>query len=321
MPIINKSSYSHPAYLLNGDVQTIVPSIFRNIQGVHYQRERLELADGDFLDVDWLAQSRNSLVIISHGLEGSSDRHYIKGMAKYFFDRGWDALAWNCRGCSGEMNRLPKFYHHGATEDLKAVVDHSVKKGYFQIALVGMSMGGSMTLKYFGEQGAGLPAVVKSAAVFSVPCNLGDSAKELDKPNKKFYLNRFLKKLSKKIQAKAQLFPKEVSHLNFNQIKTFRDFDNRYTAPLHGFAGAEDFYLRASCGPFIKKIQRPSLIVNALNDPFLPMSCFPFEVASAHDQVWLETPSSGGHVGFSLFGKSENWMEARAFEFIQTHAR
>ena len=107
MPLIVESSYRPPAYLLNGHWETIIPSTFRKITDVAYQRERLELADGDFLDLDWLKQSSAKLVIISHGLEGSSERHYAKGMAKFFYRHGWDALAWNCRGCSGEMNRLP----------------------------------------------------------------------------------------------------------------------------------------------------------------------------------------------------------------------
>ncbi|MFM7859239.1 MAG: YheT family hydrolase [Flammeovirgaceae bacterium] len=319
MPLINQSSYSHPFYLFNGHIQTIVPSIFRTVEGVTYTRQRLELPDGDFLDIDWLNNDAQRLVIISHGLEGSSHRHYVKGMANYFFDRGWSALAWNCRGCSGEMNRLPKFYHHGATEDLKAVVDHAIEKGYNQIALVGISMGGSMTLKYFGEHGAQLPYPVKCAAVFSVPCHLGDSARELDKPHQKFYLNRFLKKLSKKIEKKSILFPNIISHTGFKHIQSFREFDNRYTAPLHGFQNADDFYERASSGPYIEKIQRPVLIVNALNDPFLPVTCFPFQVARTHPLVWLETPRAGGHVGFSLKGKKENWMELRAFEFTQQY--
>ncbi|MFM8741590.1 MAG: YheT family hydrolase [Cytophagales bacterium] len=320
MPIISQSSYHHPSYLFNGHVQTIVPSMFRKIEGIRYQRERLELADGDFLDLDWLKQKAQKLVIISHGLEGNSERHYVMGMAKYFSVRGWDALAWNCRGCSGEMNRLPKFYHHGATEDLKAVVEHAVSTGaYSQVALVGISMGGSLTLKYFGESGDALLKNVKCASVFSVPCHLGDSAKELDKPNKRFYLNRFLKKLSKKIEAKSKIFPNEISHIGFERIKTFREFDTRYTAPLHGFKDADDFYTRASSGAYIASIAKPVLIVNALNDPFLPQTCFPFDVARTHASVWLETPATGGHVGFSLKGKQENWMEVRAFEFIQQY--
>jgi Predicted hydrolase of the alpha/beta-hydrolase fold len=130
MPLVPNSSYKRPQLYFNSHVETIWPSVRRVVNSDAYTRERLELADGDFLDLDWLSAGRKKLVIISHGLEGSSERHYSKGMAKYFFERGWDALAWNCRSCSGEMNRLPRFYHHGATEDIKAVIDHAHQKGY-----------------------------------------------------------------------------------------------------------------------------------------------------------------------------------------------
>lgn len=316
MPLVAKSSYRAPWYLLNGHLETIVPSMVRKIEGVTYDRERLELSDGDFIDLDWLANKSNKLVIIAHGLEGNSDRHYSKGMAKYFFQRGWNALAWNCRSCSGEMNRLPRFYHHGATEDLAELIAHAIAKKQFEtIVLVGFSMGGSMTLKYLGEQRE-LPKEIKAGVVFSVPCHLGSSAKELDKPSKKFYLNRFLKKLGKKIKVKSELFPDFISHNGYEAITTFEEFDNRYTAPLHGFKNADDFYQRASSLNYLSTITTPTLLVNALNDPFLPRLCFPTEIAKDHSHLFLETPERGGHTGFTLAGKKENWMEVRAFEFI-----
>lgn len=315
MPLIQSTYTRPPFYLFNGHLETVIPSMFRKVEG-SYERERMELVDGDFLDLDWIRSGRKKLVVISHGLEGNSERHYSKGMAQYFYQRGWDALAWNCRGCSGEMNRLPRFYHHGATEDIAAVIEHAISKDYEHIALVGFSMGGSMSLKYLGERKNSVSQVIKSAVVFSVPCHLGASANELDKPNKKFYLNRFLKKLEKKIRAKAIKFPDVISDEGFEQIKTFRAFDNRYTAPLHGFDNADDFYARASSGPHIPNIQLPTLIVNALNDPFLPEACFPYGVAKDHHYVYLETPPYGGHVGFSLSTQETNWMEVRAFEFI-----
>lgn len=317
MPLIPASPYRPPFHLFNGHLETIVPSIFRKVSAV-YQRERIELTDGDFLDLDWLSKGRNKLVIVSHGLEGNSNRHYAKGMAAYFFERGWDAVAWNCRGCSGEMNRLPRFYHHGATEDLAAVVDHAIQKKYSHIALVGFSMGGSMTLKYLGEQKDWITDAIKSAVVFSVPCDLGSSARELEKSTNKFYLNRFLKKLGAKMLTKSSMFPNQISIKGFEKIKSFREFDNRYTAPLHGFADADDFYSRASCGPYLAAIQNPVLIINALNDPFLPEACYPYELAKYHDFIHLETPARGGHVGFSLATQTENWMEHRAFEFASS---
>jgi predicted alpha/beta-fold hydrolase len=316
MPLVAKSSYRAPWYLLNGHLETIVPSMTRKVKGVNYDRERLELSDGDFIDLDWLGNKSNKLIIIAHGLEGNSDRHYSKGMAKYFFQRGWNSLAWNCRSCSGEMNRLPRFYHHGATEDLAELIAYVIAKKQFEmIVLVGFSMGGSMTLKYLGEQRE-LPKEIKAGVVFSVPCHLGSSAKELDKPSKKFYLNRFLKKLGKKIKVKSELFPDFISHNGYEAITTFEEFDNRYTAPLHGFENADDFYQRASSLNYLSTIITPTLLVNALNDPFLPRLCFPTETAKDHSHLFLETPERGGHTGFTLAGKKENWMEVRAFEFI-----
>ncbi len=318
MPLIPVSSYKHPFYLFNGHLETIIPSAFRKVGGPPYSRERLELSEGDFLDLDWLSNQSRRLLIISHGLEGSSGRHYSKGMANFFFKNKWDALAWNCRSCSGEMNRLPRFYHHGATEDLKAVIDHALTKGYDTIALVGISMGGSLSLKYTGENAQTLPSAIRSVVAFSVPCHLGSSARELDKPAKRFYLNRFLKKLGKKIQQKAASFPDLISHEGFDKIRSFEEFDNRYTAPLHGFRDAKDFYERASSLPHIAEIRVPTLIVNAQNDPFLPSECFPYEIARESEFVFLETPKRGGHTGFTLAGKEENWMEVRAFEFVDS---
>lgn len=316
MPLL-PSNYQSPYYLFNSHLETVVPSMFRKVAGKAYERERLELADGDFVDLDWLKQDSANLVIISHGLEGSSERHYAKGMAQHFFHHGWDALAWNCRSCSGVMNRLPRFYHHGDTGDLKAVIEH-VHGRYNKVVLVGISMGGSVTLRYLGETALQQPQAIAAAVTFSVPCHLQSSAGELDKPGKQFYLRRFLRKLSKKIAAKALLFPDVVSFDRFHEITTFRQFDTRYTAPLHGFADADDFYQRAACEPFLSAINIPTLLVNAANDPFLTPACYPRELARQHTFFHLEIPRTGGHVGFSLINSPVNWMEKRALQFVQS---
>jgi hypothetical protein len=320
MPVISKSTYKAPAYLFNGHLQTIIPSAFRKVPGIHYMRERIETADGDFLDLDWSNVGANQLVILSHGLEGSADRHYIKGMVKAFNKKNWDALAWNCRSCSGEMNRMARFYHHGDIHDLEAVVAHAINKNsYTSIVLIGFSMGGCMTLRLVGERGKNLHPAIKKAVAFSVPCDLTSSVVHLSKPQNSFYSRRFLKKLEKKIQAKAQLFPNEVSYTDFKMIKAFKDFDNRYTAPLHGFDDAEDFYKQASVRPYLAGIRIPTLLINALNDPFLTPECFPIPEAEANPYLFLEIPLEGGHVGFSTSDAEECWSEKRAVEFVCTH--
>ena len=166
-----------------------------------YERERLELPDGDFLDLDWLKAGHKRLIILSHGLEGSADRHYIKRPAKLFHNKDWDILAWNNRSCSGEMNRLPRFYHHGATEDISAVIDHALDHGYEQVVLMGYSMGGGMQQKYLGEREPDKRII--GAVSFSVPCNVLNSADELGKKGNKFYEDRFIRKLKEKILKKA----------------------------------------------------------------------------------------------------------------------
>jgi len=322
--VIVESTYRPVPYLTNGHLETIVPSAFRKITGVLYQRQRLELADGDFLDLDWLRHSdvvtdfakptsgeTKKLVIISHGLEGSSERHYSRGMSKYFYARGWDTLAWNCRSCSGELNRLPRFYHHGDTADLQHVIDEAFRKEYNHIALVGFSMGGSFSMKYLGERGSNIDKRIKGGVGFSVPCDLGSSAAELDKPSKSFYRNPFLRKLGKKILAKSFIYPGKISFKDYNQVKTFRQFDDRYTASLHGFKDANDFYSKSSCDQYLKNIVVPALIVNAANDPFLTPDCYP-DIPN----VQLEIPKHGGHVGFPLAKTEENYMERRAYDFL-----
>jgi predicted alpha/beta-fold hydrolase len=317
MPVITQSTYKAPAYLFNGHLQTIIPSAFRKVEGIRYVRERIETADGDFLDLDWSKTGSEKLVILSHGLEGSADRHYMKGMAKAFHKQGWDALAWNCRSCSGEMNRTARFYHHGDIHDLEAVIGHTLaQKQYQSIVLIGFSMGGSMTLRFLGEKGGHVPPAITKAVAFSVPCDLTTSVVHLSKPQNSFYSRRFLRKLEKKIQAKALLFPDKVSYADFQLIRAFKDFDNRYTAPLHGFTDAEDFYKQASVRPYLPGIRVPTLLVNALNDPFLTPECFPVTEAEANPYLFLEMPLQGGHVGFSMSNSDECWSEKRAVEFV-----
>jgi predicted alpha/beta-fold hydrolase len=290
--------------------------MFRKVKDVNYHRERLELDDGDFLDLDWLIKGSKKLAIISHGLEGNSDRHYVKGMAKYFYTRGYDVLAWNCRSCGGDMNRLLRLYHHAASEDLAAVVEHAVKREYQSIILIGFSMGGSLSLKYIGEQ-VKVNESVSACTAFSVPCDLASSAALLNTASMKFYRRRFLKKLQRKLEQKAVQFPRSISLEALQDIDDFKTFDNLYTAPLHGFKDADDFYETASANRYLPAVNIPTLLVNAANDPFLSPLCYPVDVLKMHRWVYLEMPRYGGHVGFPLFGREENWMEQRAFEFAE----
>ena len=321
MPILTPAQYKTPLLQFNGHLQSIYPSFFRKVSFVYAKRERLELPDGDFVDIDWSVakKSSNKLVIITHGLEGDSTRHYVTGMAKIFSANGYDALGWNCRSCSGEMNRLVRFYHHGDANDLRSVIQHAIDQfGYQEIVLVGFSMGGSLTLRTIAEFPEMVPTQVKSAIGFSVPCSLKGSVDALSTKENNIYLKRFLRKLGEKIKLKAQLFPGQIDASNYNQIKTFIEFDNRYTAPLHGYADALDFYEKASVGPLLHQLKIPSLIVQALNDPFLLPNCMPIEVAKENPFLFLEMPQKGGHCGFMLQGQLHTWAEKRALAFAQS---
>ena len=318
MPIIERSSYHAPFLCSNGHVQTMLPSLVRRPHNVLYQRERIDTPDDDFLDIDWSRTGSRKLAVLSHGLEGDSHRHYMLGMAMMLNRHGWDAAAWNYRGCSGEMNRQLRMYHNGSIDDLDCVVQHALRTGAYEtVALVGFSLGGNLTLVYLGSQGTKLDARIQRAVVFSVPCDLRASARELAKRRNVFYMRQFLRSLHDKIKAKTKLFPGMIQDEGFHRIRNFKDFDDRYTAPIHGFKDAEDYWRSCSSGQFIPNIRVPTLIVNALDDPFLAGACYPVQEASASGSVFLEMPQSGGHVGFVQCARDKHyWSEARALEFL-----
>ncbi len=318
MPIINQSTYpGPPRYLFNGHLQTIVPSVFRKVEGVVYERERFLLSDGDFVDIDWLDTRSKKLVVLTHGLEGDSGRHYIKGTAKLFSQNGWDVLAWNCRSCSGEMNKAFRLYNHGEIGDISELINHALRtKHYEKIVLVGYSMGGNISLKYVGAKGKELPDVVRGAAAFSAPTNLKTSAELLDLPKNRFYRDRFMRKLTKKISAKSELYPGKLDMSRLKNVKVWKDFDDFFSAPVNGYRDADDFYEQASAVNFIKEVCIPILICNAQNDPILNADCAPKALAEKHPFIFVETPKTGGHVGFLVKNDEFTWAERRALDFL-----
>jgi predicted alpha/beta-fold hydrolase len=320
MPLVATSSYRPSPLLFNGHLQTIVPSTLRRVPEIAYRRERLELPDGDFLDLDWsLAQgaSAKQLGIISHGLEGDSNRPYVRGMARALNQAGFDALGWNYRGCSGETNRLLRSYHLGDTGDLAAVVHYAVAQGYERVVLTGFSAGGNVTLKYLGEQADRVPPQVGRAAVFSVPTDLKASSLHISRWQNHIYLRRFMASLRNKMRQKAAHLPGQLDLAELDTLRDFPQFDERYTAPLHGFESADAYYAHAASGQYLAGIRIPALLVNALNDPFLPASCYPREVAAASKYFFLETPLAGGHVGFAEGTPSGTYYsERRAVDFF-----
>lgn len=322
MPLLARSDYRCPMALSNPHLQTILPVLFRPVPTVDYVRHRLELPDGDFIDIDTSCAAADGeqgsrAVILSHGLEGNTGRHYMTGMARALLDTGWDVVARHFRGCSGEVNRHLGFYHSGETGDLDSVVHWCLARGYSQLVLIGFSMGGNQTLKYLGEYADDLPPAICGAVTFSVPCDLAGAAEVLDRPGNAFYMAYFMRTLRAKMVEKAVRFPDAVDVEGIDAIKHFVEFDERYTAPMFGFESAFDYWQRASSRPYLPSINVPTLLVNAEDDPFLSPSCFPHDEASSSAALTLEVPAHGGHVGFVAVNHDNRfWSESRAVEFV-----
>jgi uncharacterized protein len=314
MPVI-RSQFRPPWLLRNAHLQTVLPVITRRRMRVPYQRERLELSDGDFLDLDWLSAVSGRVAILCHGLEGSSSDATICGMARTLQASGWNVLAWNYRGCSGELNRLPRLYHSGETADLARVVEHAARR-FPRVALIGFSLGGNVVLKYLGE--APPHSGVVGAVALSAPVDLAASVRALDqKRANRMYLRRLIASLVRKVRAKAMHFPDRIDASLTKDIHGFGDFDGRFTAPLHGFQDAEDYWSKCSSRQFLSAIKVPTLVLSARDDPFLTPDSLPFAGAEANAHLFLEVTETGGHLGFfHSLASDQTWAERRIVEFL-----
>jgi len=311
MPIL-QSRFKPPFYLRSGHLQTILGAILPRRARNDIVTERLELPDGDFLDLDWAKAGHRRLAILSHGLEGSSKNSDIRGLAFALNRAGWDTLAWNFRGCSGEANRSLRFYHSGETGDLTSVINHAARI-YPRLALVGFSLGGNMILKYLGE--GNVHPCIQVATAVSAPVDLASSAQALDRRiGNQIYLRRFMKSLAAKVEAKADRFPNEIDARGVSDIRSFSIFDDRYTARIHGFRDAEDYWRQSSAIGYLNRLSIPALLLNAKDDPFLSSESFPYTEAHKNPCLFLETPDVGGHLGF-VDGRGF-WIERRIPEFL-----
>jgi len=273
----------------------------------------LATADGDVLGADYYEHpNAKALAVICHGLEGHSRRPYILGMAKALLDNEFSVLAWNYRSCDGKMNGTPLFYHSGATYDLKAVLNQLPGNPEWPIYLVGFSLGGNLVLRYLGEEGEQLPARLVGAAAISVPLMLSDGADYLMKGISKLYTRNFLKSLKRKVAAKDKKFPGLYRMQWLDKVQTLREFDEHFTAPIHGYQNAADYYDKASAGFVLEKIARPVLLLQAYNDPFLPQSCFPEPKNELIDKCYTQ---KGGHVGFLQCRKERTFAEEQVLHF------
>jgi uncharacterized protein len=314
--------FAPAAWLRGSHAQTVFGSLLRRTPRVPVRRERWELSDGDFLDVDRLEGRADApLLVVLHGLEGSSSAHYVRGLLAQGRARGWRGLALNFRSCSAEPNRLLRSYHSGETGDAGEAIRRARDESKAAPLLcAGCSLGGNVLVKWLGEQG--LAAPVRAAAAISVPFDLALCAQTLDGPGAMtwVYRTRFLRSLKRKALEKAGRFPLRVDAGRVLAAHTLREFDEAITAPVHGFAGAEDYYAQSSSGPYVPRVRVPLLLLSAEDDPFIPATCLPRAAARENPHVTLEVSRQGGHLGF-VAGPLSPWFyaERRVVEFFASH--
>ena len=317
--MITRSAF-RPAWWLPGPhLQTLYPSLFRPHKVPQLSRERLELPDGDFVDLDWTRQTDGMVVLILHGLEGSIDSHYTAGILSALARDGYTAGLMYFRGRSGEPNRLPRSYHSGETGDLDFVMRHVCQQHPEKnIAAIGYSLGGNVLLKWLGEQGNAAPPV--TAITISVPFDLNSAALTLEQGLSRIYQQHLLQKLRASVATKARLHAMPFPVERLAELRTFRQFDHAITAPLHGFSGVDDYYEHSSSKQFLKSITIPTLMLQARDDPFLPEAALPDE-ADLGSAVTLEISRHGGHVGY-VSGwnplQPTYWLEQRILQHLAT---
>ena len=305
-------------------MQTIYASLFLRVAPVNYQRERLELPDGDFLDFDWTESVPSApVVVLFHGLEGSSSSVYARNLMSLVQARGWNGVVAHFRGTSGEDNRLPRAYYAGDSEEIERILRH-VKTRYPAQPLyaVGVSLGGNALLKWLGEQGEAAHELVTAAAGVSAPLDLTAAGYALDSGfNRHVYTARFLITLKAKALRKAARSPGLLDGGAIRAATTFREFDTLVTARLHGFVDADDYWFKVSSKPWLKSIRVATLVLNAKNDPFLPADALP-GVDEVSDAVTLEQPETGGHVAFPSgpFPGNVEWLPHHLLQYFDSHS-
>ena len=325
MPAHAIEPYAAPVWLPGGHLQTIYTHLLIHAPQVAYRRERLEVEDGDFLDFDWVdGVAGQPVVVLFHGLEGSSDSHYARDLMHTVQQRGWTGVVAHFRGCSGEDNRLPRAYFAGDSAEIERILRH-VNSRYPDAPLyaVGVSLGGNALLKWLGESGDAAQALVTRAAAVSAPLDLTAAGNALDQGfNRNVYTARFLASLKAKSLRKSDTFPGLLDADAIQAATTFREFDTLVTARLHGFVDADDYWLKNAAKPLLKSVAVPTLVINAKNDPFLPVWALPTS-ADVSPMVSLEQPENGGHVAFPSgpFPGNIDWLPRRLMQHFDAWGR
>jgi predicted alpha/beta-fold hydrolase len=297
------NDFRAPRWLPGGHAQTIWPALFSRRGAAArpaFRRERWATPDGDFVDVDWQGEDRAApLLVLFHGLEGSSASHYAQAFAAEAARRGWRFAVPHFRGCSGEINRAPRAYHSGDFEEVGWMLERFRTAHEGVVLAVGVSLGGNALLRYAEEAGASAASRVRAIVAVSAPLDLAAGARAIGRGfGRQVYTRMFMRTMKRKAFIKLAQHPGLFDAARMRAARDLRDFDDVFTGPLHGFAGADDYYRRASAKPHLERIRVPALVLNARNDPFLPAAVLPSaREVGAHVTLWQ--PAHGGHVGFA----------------------
>ena len=310
--------YSAPAWLPGGQAQTLWPLLIKP-RPIPLRRERWDTPDGDFIDVDHLDGPPGSpLLVLFHGLEGSSRSHYAIATAHACRAIGWRLALPHFRGCSGELNRRPRAYHSGDSAEIDWILRrlHQANEGQ-PLHATGISLGGNALLKWAGEQGPAAAELVSGVAGICAPLDLAACGHHLARGFNRVYTRHFLDTLKSRSAARLQRFPGLFDETRMRHSRNLWDFDDAVTGPVHGFAGADDYWAKSSAKPWLKSIAVPALVINPRNDPFLPATALP-RPADISPSVRLEQPASGGHVGFvsGSFPGNLDWLPQRLLHFF-----
>jgi predicted alpha/beta-fold hydrolase len=314
-------AYRAPSWLAGGHAQTIWPYRLPRIR-VPLSRERVDTPDGDFWDVDWLDAPNDPnapLVVLFHGLEGGSASHYARALLAALAARRLRGVVPHFRGCGGEPNRRPRAYHSGDHAEVRAMLAYLRARlpPAAPIYAVGVSLGGSALLNWLGRAALGARDVVSAAAAVSAPLDLVAAGRSIDRGVNRIYARHFLATLKPKSLGIASRFPGVLDAQRIRRVRTMWEFDEVVTAPLHGFAGADDYWTRASSKPWLRAVAVPTLVLNARNDPFIPASSLP-SAADVSAYVTLEQPATGGHAGFARgpFPGDVEWLPRRLLHYF-----
>jgi uncharacterized protein len=307
-------------WLPGAHLHTIYASLFASAPSVDYRRERWDTPDGDFVDVDFVDGPGDApSVHLFHGLEGSSQSHYARVLMHSVGARGWRGSVFNFRGCSGEANRMPRAYHSGDSGEVDWVLRRMKERlGAAPLFAAGVSLGGNALLKWIGETGEQAKRFVKGAAAISAPMDLMAGGDALGRGFPIVYARHFLVSLKRKSRAMIERHPGLFDAAAVERSRTLRDFDNAFTAPVHGFRDTDDYWTRSSAKPWLRAVRVPTLVINARDDPFMPESALPTE-REVSDAVTLEFTAKGGHVGFvsGRFPGQIDWLPRRLLHFFE----